>query len=711
MYIAKHIRKLNTNERILFVLTVASILSFIVFYVVYLLNTKQMALVRSNYEQQFQESATAALQSKNEALDQVVFDYTYWDEMIPRIQDADVKWFDDNVFTVIESFKLDFVGVYNLNEAVVCLDFSENVKSRNAMLIPPDIFPDLYKKRFCNYFIETPDGLMQVSGATVHGSNDHNRKEPPQGYMFIAKLWSTEFLAQLERMTNAKAQLLTSNSTIQFDENKTIHSTMQLKDYQGSEIYSLCLTKKVEWIEDFRNQSLLSMLLFVLTTIFFILVFYQASRIWVGKPLKAVRQILQDEDDAQIEHLKKLHTEFREIGILFQSFVNQKKELTTAKTKAEESDQLKSAFLANMSHEIRTPMNGILGFAELLKDDAITPEARHEYLEIISKSGRHLLSVINDIIDISKIESGLMSVEKRSCDLNKVLSDCFQFFKKHPEVVRKKLNMRIKLQLSNEAAVCLSDPNRLSQIINNLLGNAIKFTAAGSIDLSYRLADANSILISVTDTGIGISKDKLERIFERFIQADNTNSRNYEGTGLGLAITKALAELMGGSIWVESELGKGSTFYVRLPFIPVEMNSIEIQDVVVDDYIPDFKGKTVLVTEDVDENFKFFSALLAKTNAKVLWAKNGREAVDLVDSQIKIDIILMDLRMPVMNGYEATRVIKRKRKDIPIIAQTAYSLDGDRTKSMEAGCDEYIAKPIEIQQLYRLMEQFLKPAS
>lgn len=218
-------------------------------------------------------------------------------------------------------------------------------------------------------------------------------------------------------------------------------------------------------------------------------------------------------------------------------------------------------------------------------------------------------------------------------------------------------------------------------------------------------------MIYVNDTGIGIPKDKLTRIFERFIQADNTNARKFEGTGLGLAISKALAELLGGSIWVESELNKGSIFYVRLPFIQVESNGVEIKDIEVDDFIPDFKGKTVLVTEDVDENYKFFSALLAKTNAHVLWAKNGREAVDLVDSQIKIDIILMDLRMPVMNGYEATRAIKRKRKDIPIIAQTAYSLDGDRTKSMEAGCDEYIAKPIEIQQLYRLMEQFLKPAS
>ena len=711
MFIAKHIRKLNTNERILFVLTVASILSFIVFYAVYLINTKQMKLVRTTYEVQFQESAEAAIQSKNEALNQVVFDYTYWDEMIRQIESSDTKWFNDNVFTLIESFKIDFVGIYNLNEAVVGLHFSDQVKSRNAKLVPPDIFPDLYKKRFCNYFIETPDGLMQVSGATVHGSDDPGRKKPPQGYMFIAKLWTNEFLGQLQRMTNAEAKLVASNSTMVHDDNKTIHSTFQLKDYQDTPIISLYLTKSVEWIEEFRNQSLLTMLIYVVTAIFFILVFYQASRIWVGKPLKAVRQILQDEDDTQIEHLKKLHTEFREIGILFQSFVNQKKELTAAKIKAEESDQLKSAFLANMSHEIRTPMNGILGFAELLKDEAITLESRREYLDIITKSGRHLLSVINDIIDISKIEAGLMTIEKRRCDLNQVFSDVFLFFKKHQDVGRKKLDLKLKLQLSNEASICHSDPNRLAQILHNLIGNAVKFTQTGSIEVGYKLADANSILIYVSDTGIGIPKDKLVRIFERFIQADNTNARKFEGTGLGLAISKALVELLGGSIWVESELNKGSIFYVRLPFIQVESNGVEIKEVEVDDYIPDFKGKTVLVTEDVDENYKFFSALLAKTNASVLWAKNGREAVDLVDSQIKIDIILMDLRMPVMNGYEATRAIKRKRKDIPIIAQTAYSLDGDRTKSMEAGCDEYIAKPIEIQQLYRMMEQFLKPAS
>jgi signal transduction histidine kinase len=525
--------------------------------------------------------------------------------------------------------------------------------------------------------------------------------------MFAGRIWTPSILGQFEQMTNSNAAIV--SGTLDFHKDKkTIHAVYPIKDFRGNILNNLLLTKEIEWISKFSNQSMLTMLLFFLTACFFILVFYYASRKWVGKPLKAVRQILQDEDESQIEHLKKLHTEFREIGILFQSFLNQKKELTIAKVKAEESDQLKSAFLANMSHEIRTPMNGILGFAELLKDDSTTPETRREYLDIITKSGRHLLSVINDIIDISKIEAGLMTIEKRRCDLNQVFSDIYLFFKKHNEVNRKKIDIKLKLQLSNEASICHSDPNRLAQILNNLLGNAVKFTLSGTIEIGYKLADANSILIYVSDTGIGIPKDKLVRIFERFIQADNTNARKFEGTGLGLAISKALVELLGGSIWVESELNKGSVFYVRLPFVPVETGGIEIQEIVDEDYIPDFKGKSVLVTEDVEENYKFFAALLAKTNATVLWAKNGREAVDLVDSNIKIDIILMDLRMPVMNGYEATRAIKRKRKDLPIIAQTAYSLDGDRTKSIDAGCDEYIAKPIEIQHLYRLMEQFLK---
>ena len=700
-------KNLKTNDRILFVLLITAILSFSIFMAIYRINHQQSKLLLNSYYEQLHESVDAGVNNKNESLKLVVYDYTYWDELVKNVHLKDSAWFNENIPSIVNSFKTDFVAVYNLKELGLSINFSEKIKKPYAGIVPPELFIQLYKNRFCSYFIECPDGIMQISGATIHPTNDPDRKTDPQGYMFVGRLWDNQLLVEIGRMTNSTGEIRNPQDTLFSVSEQTVKILYPLNGIDGEPYRMLVMTKEFGFLQQFKGFANLIMLLFIGTSVFSLLVFYFASKRWVGKPLKAVGRILENDDIEQINHLKRLHTEFREIGVLFESFIEQKKELVIAKEKAEESDHLKSAFLANMSHEIRTPMNGILGFAELLKDDAVPIDTRHEYLGIITRSGKHLLSLINDIIDISKIESGLMTLESRSCDLNQLFSDCYVFFKNNENVVRKNIDLRLKLQLSNEAACCLSDPVRISQILTNLVGNAVKFTPKGFIELGYKLIDEKHILFYVSDSGIGIPRDKLKQIFERFIQADNSNARKYEGTGLGLAITKALVTLMGGEIWVESEIDNGSVFYIRLPFLAQESGNHRVIEIAPVDYVPDFSGKTVLVTEDIEENFKFFDALLLKTNAKVLWAKNGREAVDIVNKVKPIDVILMDLRMPVMNGYEATRAIKKRYKDIPIIAQTAYSLDGDRTKSIEAGCDEYIAKPIDIQQLYRLMERFL----
>lgn len=383
-------------------------------------------------------------------------------------------------------------------------------------------------------------------------------------------------------------------------------------------------------------------------------------------------------------------------------------ELREAKTHAEESDRLKSAFLANMSHEIRTPMNGILGFAEILKDDTIPVSERQEYLSIIENSGRHLLNLINDIVDVSKIEAGLMNVVISEESVNELLDKLFLFFN-NKTLKNKNIEFILTKPENINEIILKTDKTRFNQIFSNLISNAIKFTNAGSIEFGYQILNDNSLLFFVKDSGEGIPIEKQKLIFERFMQAETNGTRASEGTGLGLAISKAFVELLGGKIWVESEEGRGSIFYFSHPyqgkFIEYKQNVAKITDT---GFIINLNGKTILVAEDVESNFLLLNVMLKQTECGVLWAKNGEEVVEMVKNIPEIDLVLMDLRMPVMDGYEATRIIKQLRPSLPVIAQTAYSLDSDKNKSFEAGCSEHITKPIIKSEMFTKIDYILK---
>lgn len=375
-------------------------------------------------------------------------------------------------------------------------------------------------------------------------------------------------------------------------------------------------------------------------------------------------------------------------------------QLLTAKEKAEESDRLKSAFLANMSHEIRTPMNGILGFTSLLKEEDLTRDEQTEYVGIIEKSGARLLNIINDIIDISKIEAGQIKVFITKTNINEQLSYISDFFKLEAET--KGIKLFANYQLSNEQAIILTDKEKLYAALINLTKNALKFTTVGSIEIGYTLRD-DLLEFYIKDTGAGIPEEKLELIFERFRQVSESLNRNYEGAGLGLSITKAYIEMLGGRIWAESEVGKGSTFYFTIPY-RLENNKIE------EDYeemkTPNSSQKIkVLIAEDNDESEKFLSVAMRKYCSEIIVARNGNEAVALFKANPDIDLIMMDVQMPEINGYEATKQIKAINKKVVIIAQTAHGFDSDRNEAMKIGCDDYISKPIDLTILKSLMEK------
>jgi len=380
-------------------------------------------------------------------------------------------------------------------------------------------------------------------------------------------------------------------------------------------------------------------------------------------------------------------------------------ELIEAKQKAEESDRLKSAFLANMSHEIRTPMNGILGFTDLLQDPDLTGDEQQNYIEIIKKSGDRLLDTVNDIIEISKIETGQVSVSMNEINITEQLDYLYNFFK--PEVESKGIQLTVHNDLPLYMSTIKTDEVKLHSILSNLIKNAIKFTRSGSISISCTQVD-KYLQFKIKDTGIGIQSERLDAIFDRFVQADIGDTRAHEGSGLGLAISKSYVKMLGGNIWVESEVEKGSTFYFTIEFIPAESPVGMKGQKVTEKIMEPVERHSILVAEDEDISYLLVQSILSNENYKLLRAKNGKEAINLVQNNSDIDAVLMDLKMPEMDGLEATKKIREFNLAIPIIAQTAYALFGDREKALNVGCNDYVTKPINKELLLEKIERLIK---
>ena len=396
-------------------------------------------------------------------------------------------------------------------------------------------------------------------------------------------------------------------------------------------------------------------------------------------------------------------------------------ELMKAKDKAEESNRLKTSFLANMSHEIRTPMNAIVGFSTFLKEPDLTQSEKDQYCDIIQDNSNNLLQIIEDILEISKIESGHIHFMVEKTNINELFKNLLTEFRHSNK--NDSIEISCRIDELDEDLITLTDSSRLKQVMNNLIINALKFTKQGKVEFGYKLvrssefevqssekqqlSSAGYIEFYVKDTGIGIDKKYKEIIFERFRQVEDFTTRMYGGSGLGLAISKKIVEAMGGKIWVETELKKGSEFIFSLPLIinkekPKSKSKSEKK--VKGNDLSDLK---ILIAEDDDDNYKLFEIIFKKTKIKMIRAKDGVECLELFKSNKDIDIVLMDIQMPLMNGLDATRIIKQIRKEVPVIAQTAFALSSDRGRCMEAGCDDVITKPINFEKLYSLIKKYL----
>ena len=424
------------------------------------------------------------------------------------------------------------------------------------------------------------------------------------------------------------------------------------------------------------------------------------SEIWIGVPLIVegyatgvlAVQSYTNENAFNESDMKMLEFVSTQIGLS----IHRKKaeeDLVTALANAKESDRLKSAFLANMSHEIRTPMNGILGFAELLKEPGLSREELQSYVSVIESSGDRMLNTINDLIDISKIEAGQMEVVFSTTVVNEIINDLYSFFKLEAE--QKGLQLVCRKSLSGKEATIETDKEKLYAVLTNLIKNSIKYTHKGSIEFGYQVIDG-LIEFFVNDTGVGIPQDRQHAIFERFVQADLSRSRSFEGAGLGLSISKAYVEMLGGGIRVESEENKGTKFYFTIQYSTIMKEKAASKDA-----LPEIKSEVkikklkILIAEDDETADLHLSIVLKSLDREIFHTRTGREAVEFCRNNPDTDLVLMDIKMPEVDGHEASRQIRKFNKKVVIIAQTAYALEGDREQALKAGCNDYISKPIK----------------
>jgi len=424
------------------------------------------------------------------------------------------------------------------------------------------------------------------------------------------------------------------------------------------------------------------------------------------------------DDDNLITHFVAIKTDISKAKVIYA-------ELIKAKEHAEESDRLKSAFLANMSHEIRTPMNGIIGFAELLKAPGLSGNEQQEYIKIIEKSGARMLNIINDIIDISKIESGLVTVNETVFNINEKLNYLITFFT--PESESKGISLINKSGLPFAEAYIRSDEQKLYSILVNLIKNAVKYSNFGYIEIGYSLqkgfikcntaeesekmkpADKQCLVFFVKDNGIGIPVERQYAIFERFVQADIDDTRAYQGAGLGLAIARSYVEMLGGKIWVESQVSVGSIFYFSIPYIPAQLfqpSESKAANITQHAVKSDRKLK-VLIAEDDETSTMLVMILLNQMGSDILIASTGAEAIDICKENPDIDLILMDIKLPVLDGLEAVKIIREFNSKVVIVAQTAYGMVGDREKALHAGCNAYLAKPLNLSQLKSVIQKYV----
>lgn len=690
--------RLNTYYRLLLLVLSSSALFFLLYLGIYFYTIRQEKKVYRTASKEFNNEVNSIISLNSKTHTSTIYYVSFWDELVNFINTQDKKWYYDYIETEFASYESDYLGIYNLKNQLISHSSTKKITSSN--FIPKSIFPKLYKEKLIRFYMQVPEGVIEVFGATIHPTDDPKKnKFKPSGYFFTARLLDKSFIQNLAEISSSTVSLQNQVNTSAINSN-IINVNLSLKDWQGQTISNLHFERPFNL--NFSNTKKI-LVIIIIATILNLLIYLYYYRTWVYRPIKLITTILETKNEQPIIALKELKGEFGHIGSLFEENNSQRKQLEIAKQKAEESDQLKSAFLANLSHEIRTPMNAIMGFSDLLKDNQLTESNKAAYLKIINKSGKNLISIIEDLIEMSKIDSKQITPHYKPLNLEKCLLEVYQSIKVTiPE--HKKFNFCMLEASEKPKANILTDETKLKQILTNLITNAIKFTVEGYVNVGYELNEnTKTITMWVEDTGLGIDEHHLKIVFDRFRRIENDFSVELSGLGLGLSITKAYVELLGGTIHIKSSIGIGSKFSFTIPLVYDESPLI-VPITKTEENKVALGNKTLLIAEDDDINFLLLERILGLKNHKVIRACNGKEAVEICQHNSAIDLVFMDIKMPVMDGFEAFRQIRTFNQTIPIIANTAYSAIEDKERIMAAGFTNYLSKPLNKEKIFELLD-------
>lgn len=689
--------KRTTYSKVVTVLSLVSIGFLLLFSLLFYNSYLQHKQVVKLSTEQFESEANALVELNSDGYASLIREITFWDELVNFIEKKDVAWFNNSLAYLVDTNKIDYIDAYTIDGEFVTKVATSKIKSEK--FIPNGVFSKLLKEKTIHFYVKIPEGVAEVYGATVHPSQDpFKNKTKPRGFLFISKLLDANYFVNLEKVIGSKIDYSTNKFTTS---EKTLFFNKIIKDFDGKEITSLTFARQ-NAVSFSRTRNLLVVLL--LSFFASILVFLFYAKKWAQKPLNLIKEVLETENPEAIAELRRSRGEFSYIGRLFEINKNQKLELQDAKQKAEESDNLKSSFLMNLSHEIRTPMNAIMGFSDLLLNPKITVTERTEYIKIIQNSGKNLTEIIDDLVEMSRIDSNLIKANFTSFDLKKIIDsvkDSLSINNKNKAIDLKFMHPEASLQKN-----IVTDVVKLNQILINLLNNALKFTNEGYVMLDYDIdAPNNKIIFAVKDSGIGISDDFHDKIFNRFTKIDLRQNNTNDGLGLGLSIAKSYVELLGGTIMLQSQVGVGSTFTFQIPLVYsdtiIEANFNQNNDV-----IDLGNEEIVLVAEDDLINFKLIHKLLSAFNIKILHAKDGLEAVLLCKNTPEIDLIFMDIKMPNLDGYGAFEQIRAFNASVPIVAHTSYSFKEEIEKIQQMGFNDCILKPLDKQRIFEIMNKY-----
>jgi signal transduction histidine kinase len=660
--------------------------------------TQQENYVYKTTYKQYNNEVSLLTQLNSKTLVATIVDITFWDELQKFTKTKDEKWYNTYVASQFETYEVDYLGVYGLDNKFIIK--TSNSKIKTDIFIPLQVMPQLYRSKLIRFYMQIPEGIIEVFGATIHPSNDPKKnKTKPSGYFFMARLLDKNYCSNLNKISSSEVNVAKINVATT-SEKDVLETAVKLKDYKNTEVANLVFKRPFNL--HFKNTKEILIIL-ILASLINIFIYLYFSRRWIYRPLQLITDILETANESSITILKKAPGEFGYIGNLFEENSHQRKQLELSKEKAEESDRLKSSFLANLSHEIRTPMNAIVGFSDLLNEPNLGDQSKQEYLKIIKSCGTNLVSIIEDLIEMSKIDAKQISPNFKGIDIDNCINELYETIKvtipKEKEIELQLVEFKSPIQKN-----ILTDEIKLKQVIVNLIANAIKFTEKGQITFGYQVnEEEKTIEFTVKDTGLGIDKENLKVIFDRFRRIEDEFSIELSGLGLGLAISKAYVEMLGGTIKVSSQIKVGSVFTFTIP-LKYDETSPSTNQIIQGNVFVKPTYKTILIAEDDNINFLLLKRILELKKHTVLRAVNGQQAVDMCKENSDIHLVFMDIKMPILNGFEAFKIIHSFNPNLPVIAQTAYSSTEDYERIIKLGFSGYISKPLDKSKIYELID-------